>query len=218
VDFIGNSWTDFQSTSSIMDPLDTDHTYARIPGTRSTRARQSRRESAAAGHQEEYIQQDSIGDHTHGQPYDAAFPERYPEQEEYLPLHGEAPFDVGPFLGDDLFLPISPPAGPSQSRTASSLGGAAISEELLAAAIEEDKRRRNTAASARFRMKKKEREAELERRAKEMTDRCEELQKRIGVLETENRWLRELITERGKNRTDKDDEPEKSGRRRRSGS
>lgn len=67
-------------------------------------------------------------------------------------------------------------------------------------AIEEDKRRRNTAASARFRQKKKEREADLERRANQMTDRCDELQKRIGALETENRWLRELITERSRNR------------------
>jgi hypothetical protein len=107
-----------------------------------------------------------------------------------------------------------------------------ISEDLLSAAIEEDKRRRNTAASARFRMKKKEREAELERRSKEMNDRCTELQKRIGVLETENRWLRELITERSKNRVfpsakgkPQKDEPKAEkekeaigGQRRRSGS
>jgi Basic region leucine zipper len=73
-------------------------------------------------------------------------------------------------------------------------------EDIMSSAIEEDKRRRNTAASARFRLKKKEREADLERRARDMSDRCEELQKRIGALETENRWLRELITERSRNR------------------
>jgi hypothetical protein len=73
-------------------------------------------------------------------------------------------------------------------------------DEIITAAIEEDKRRRNTAASARFRMKKKEREADLERRTRDMSDRCEDLQKRISALETENRWLRELITERSRNR------------------
>jgi Skp family chaperone for outer membrane proteins len=151
----------------------------------------------------------------HGQQYDAAFAERYPDPEEYdtsrtteATGHPQSPFDMGPFLGDDFFaLPTSPSAGPiigsSASSTAavSALGASGIiGEDLLSAAIEEDKRRRNTAASARFRMKKKEREAELERRSKEMNDRCSELQKRIGVLETENRWLRELITERSKNR------------------
>ncbi|KAE8235093.1 hypothetical protein A4X13_0g9614, partial [Tilletia indica] len=40
--------------------------------------------------------------------------------------------------------------------------------------IEEDKRRRNTAASARFRIKKKQREAALETSAKEMTSRIRE--------------------------------------------
>jgi hypothetical protein len=79
-------------------------------------------------------------------------------------------------------------------------GSLGEAEEVFGAAIEEDKRRRNTAASARFRLKKKEREADLEKRARDMTDRCEALQKRIGALETENRWLRELITERGRNR------------------
>jgi hypothetical protein len=33
-----------------------------------------------------------------------------------------------------------------------------------------------------------------------MNERFEELQKRISALETENRWLRELITERSRNR------------------
>lgn len=98
-------------------------------------------------------------------------------------------------------VPTSPMTGTSNHGffgmldTQSNAGDAVINE-----AIEEDKRRRNTAASARFRMKKKEREAELERRTRDMTDRCEELQKRISALETENRWLRELITERSRNR------------------
>jgi len=63
-------------------------------------------------------------------------------------------------------------------------------------AAEEDKRRRNTAASARFRVKKKQREQALERSAKEMSDKVNALENRIGQLETENKWLKNLITEK----------------------
>lgn len=63
-------------------------------------------------------------------------------------------------------------------------------------AADEDKRRRNTAASARFRIKKKQREQALEKTAKEMTDRVSVLETRIQQLETENTWLKGLITEK----------------------
>jgi hypothetical protein len=61
---------------------------------------------------------------------------------------------------------------------------------------EEDKRRRNTAASARFRVKKKQREQALEKTAKEMTEKANRLEKRVRELEMENKWLKGLITER----------------------
>ena len=64
------------------------------------------------------------------------------------------------------------------------------------AAADEDKRRRNTAASARFRVKKKQREQALEKTAKEMTDRADALESRISQLEMENKWLRNLIVEK----------------------
>lgn len=63
-------------------------------------------------------------------------------------------------------------------------------------AAEEDKRRRNTAASARFRIKKKQREQALEKTAKEMTDKVGVLENRVQQLETENKWLKGLITEK----------------------
>lgn len=66
-------------------------------------------------------------------------------------------------------------------------------DEANALAIEEDKRRRNTAASARFRIKKKQREAALEATAKELRDRVVELEKEVEALRTENGWLRGLI-------------------------
>ena len=64
------------------------------------------------------------------------------------------------------------------------------------AAAEEDKRRRNTAASARFRVKKKQREQALEKTAKEMTERADALEARIQQLEMENKWLRNLVVEK----------------------
>ncbi|KAF2004923.1 hypothetical protein P154DRAFT_21948 [Amniculicola lignicola CBS 123094] len=76
----------------------------------------------------------------------------------------------------------------------SSIAGAG--DELARNAAEEDKRRRNTAASARFRIKKKQREQALEKTAKEMTDRVSVLETRIQQLETENTWLKGLITEK----------------------
>lgn len=63
-------------------------------------------------------------------------------------------------------------------------------------AIEEDKRRRNTAASARFRIKKKQREAALELSARELENQVGELKQENERLRTENEWLRRLITAR----------------------
>lgn len=69
-------------------------------------------------------------------------------------------------------------------------------EEQSRVAAEEDKRRRNTAASARFRVKKKQREQALEQSAKEMSDKVTQLESRIKSLETENRWLKNLVMEK----------------------
>jgi hypothetical protein len=69
-------------------------------------------------------------------------------------------------------------------------------DESVRGAAEEDKRRRNTAASARFRVKKKQREQALEQTAKEMQDKATRLEQKVQQLETENAWLKGLITEK----------------------
>ena len=61
---------------------------------------------------------------------------------------------------------------------------------------DDDKRRRNTAASARFRIKKKQREQALERTAKEMTEKAEHLETRVKELELEMKWLRSILLEK----------------------
>ncbi|KAL0956824.1 hypothetical protein HGRIS_002935 [Hohenbuehelia grisea] len=60
-------------------------------------------------------------------------------------------------------------------------------------AAAEDKRRRNTAASARFRLKKKEREAALESKAKELEVKVNELERECEGLRRENGWLKGLV-------------------------
>ena len=69
-------------------------------------------------------------------------------------------------------------------------------EDASRMAAEEDKRRRNTAASARFRVKKKQREQALEKDNKEMKERVQQLEGKVQQLEMENKWLKGLITDK----------------------
>ncbi|KAF2160361.1 hypothetical protein M409DRAFT_70519 [Zasmidium cellare ATCC 36951] len=99
-----------------------------------------------------------------------------------------------------------PPPGPhySQSPVTGDKRKASIAmpattahlEEASRVAAEEDKRRRNTAASARFRVKKKQREQALEKDNKEMKDRVQQLEGKVQQLEMENKWLKGLITDK----------------------
>lgn len=57
----------------------------------------------------------------------------------------------------------------------------------------EDKRRRNTAASARFRLRKKEREAALEGNVKVLETKVNELEREFEDLRRENGWLKGLV-------------------------
>ena len=82
------------------------------------------------------------------------------------------------------------PPGQNAGSTADS------TEESARLAAEEDKRRRNTAASARFRVKKKQREQALEKTAKELTDKVTTLEGKIDRLQQENGWLRSLVVEK----------------------
>ena len=93
----------------------------------------------------------------------------------------------------------TPPTGTKRKATSPT---AENYEDASRLAAEEDKRRRNTAASARFRVKKKQREQALERSAKEMSDKVAALEGKINQLETENKWLKNLITEKNESKED----------------
>ncbi|KAJ5339258.1 hypothetical protein MYU51_000947 [Penicillium brevicompactum] len=91
---------------------------------------------------------------------------------------------------------MSPPAPVIGTKRKNSAKSTESAEEAGRHMAEEDKRRRNTAASARFRVKKKQREAALEQTVKETTDKNDILEARVSQLELENHWLRGLIMEK----------------------
>ncbi|KAJ3170489.1 hypothetical protein HK101_011335 [Irineochytrium annulatum] len=94
-------------------------------------------------------------------------------------------------LSQALPRPASSSAGqPHTNENASSASSSVKTEH------DDDKRRRNTAASARFRAKKKMREAELERSAGELRVKTEQLERKVAEQEMEIRWLRQLVSER----------------------
>ena len=80
-----------------------------------------------------------------------------------------------------------------RSRAPRAKADASEPDVLDTAAVAEDKRRRNTAASARFRLKKKEREAALEKKSKELEDRLTQLERECEALRKENGWLKGLV-------------------------
>lgn len=60
----------------------------------------------------------------------------------------------------------------------------------------EVKRKRNTAASARFRIKKKLKEKQMEEHTRQLEDKLSTLEKKLKTLEMENKCLKKLILEK----------------------
>ncbi|KAH3673197.1 hypothetical protein WICMUC_003815 [Wickerhamomyces mucosus] len=90
---------------------------------------------------------------------------------------------------------VSSPSSPSSSST--SLQRRDSLKVELTGDADLDKRRRNTAASARFRIKKKLKEQQLERSVRELNELTITLEKKIQTLEMENKLLRNLVVEKG---------------------
>lgn len=67
--------------------------------------------------------------------------------------------------------------------------------------VEQDKKKRNTLASARFRVKKKLKEQEMERNVKLLSDRVATFNERINQLELENACLKSLILEKNEKKS-----------------
>lgn len=109
------------------------------------------------------------------------------------------PIQPAPASGFSAATPISQTQAQPQRRaladTAQTLDHVSPDDKSRMAA-EEDKRRRNTAASARFRVKKKQREQALEKTLKDTSDKNHKLEMRVAQLEQENKWLRDLLTDK----------------------
>jgi septin family protein len=66
------------------------------------------------------------------------------------------------------------------------------------------KRQRNTAASARFRAKKKRTEQMQAQSARDREEAINKLENRVTELETENRWLKDLLIDKAEKTARKD--------------
>ncbi|KAJ5212338.1 uncharacterized protein N7498_003984 [Penicillium cinerascens] len=148
----------------------------------------------------------------HGHPGDKSI--NYSIPDHIMPYSAQSIYQPVPFAPDelghapgaltpsDVSSSISPPNGQmgnikySTSIPGDRIAAALGQEEGVRVAAEEDRRRRNTAASARFRMKKKQREQVLERTVRETTEKNASLEARVAQLEMENRWLKNLLTEK----------------------
>jgi hypothetical protein len=138
-----------------------------------------------------------------------AYPAQVPHQQHhhqptgYVPRDGVAVVREGRAARQGSVVVVEEHEAESISGHAHAPNGRVLSfEDASRLAAEEDKRKRNTAASARFRIKKKQREQALEKSAKEMTDKVTMLEGRISALETENKWLKSLVTEKHGGRDD----------------
>ncbi|QSZ31925.1 hypothetical protein DSL72_001494 [Monilinia vaccinii-corymbosi] len=163
------------------------------------------------------VEIDGLKDMDFGIPGDFSFPDFNTFTNSHAPnfaSHDSIPPLIHPIrTNHQIYQPTSPAGSPAsalvspgvgEKRKADSLsdGRSPDFEEASRMAAEEDKRRRNTAASARFRVKKKQREQALERSAKDMSDKVAALEGRINQLETENKWLKNLITEKHESKED----------------
>lgn len=111
------------------------------------------------------------------------------------------PGDIGSFSKerkDSFQWPEHQAAQPAAEPMASAL--TQNPDALVRQVAEEDKRKRNTAASARFRIKKKLREQEMERSSRMMQQKVNDLETKVKQLELENKWLKTLVGERSEAR------------------
>ena len=77
-----------------------------------------------------------------------------------------------------------------------------IKKETASASATDDKRKRNTAASARFRIKKKMKEQQMENKISSLQDMISSLENKLSHLEMENKLLRNLIIQQNQQKGD----------------
>lgn len=142
----------------------------------------------------------------------------HPSSLSWYQIHHPCPYpsSYGSYVPETLKLPYSVPppplsidtddstirSGQSLPSTPSPSGYSSYADGLEQSEAEriascEDKRRRNTAASARFRIKKKQRILNLERSLSDLKGRAKDLEGEAAELRRENGWLKEIVVLKG---------------------
>ncbi|EPT04409.1 hypothetical protein FOMPIDRAFT_43818 [Fomitopsis schrenkii] len=127
-------------------------------------------------------QADSQSQHSHAQTH------RPPSSQPHTPWEAPSnPFSSSPERNQTAAAsPASSAGAPSPPQQADGPGEDPV-------VVAEDKRRRNTAASARFRIKKKQWTLNLERTISDLSGRVQELEMEAAELRRENGWLKEIV-------------------------
>ncbi|OBZ79243.1 hypothetical protein A0H81_00385 [Grifola frondosa] len=129
--------------------------------------------------QQQYIQQPQQSHQQHHSQQQNSFPFMPPPAPAPTPVQSPSSFNFG--------------SGHFGINTPSPEADAPEPSEADQTVVVEDKRRRNTAASARFRIKKKQWTLNLERTISDLSGRVEELEREASELRRENGWLKEIV-------------------------
>ncbi|ODV79000.1 uncharacterized protein CANTADRAFT_31259, partial [Suhomyces tanzawaensis NRRL Y-17324] len=121
-------------------------------------------------------------------PPSSTSPDLHRQQVPHLPSQGSS-FNFN--------SPVPATTGHGSSGSISGSSNGFVSSEL-------DKRRRNTAASARFRIKKKLKEKQMENQLLSLNDLIKDFEVKVQQLEMENKLLRNLIIEKGSQKSDQE--------------
>lgn len=121
-----------------------------------------------------------------------------PQFNDLLSFNGES-FNIKQETNDFVFKQPSLPVQPTTATTspATTVGSSPQSTSHS----EGDKKKRNTAASARFRIKKKLKEQEMERTLKNLNEKVALYNAKIQKLEMENKCLKSLIIEKNEQKS-----------------
>lgn len=116
------------------------------------------------------------------------------------------PYAIAPTLASHANVETPGSVGSTYSSGGSEvfLGGGSDSASRGGLLVDPDKRKRNTAASARFRIKKKLKEKEMEQKISQLDDLIKNFEIKINELEMENRLLKNLIIEKGNRNSEKE--------------
>lgn len=137
--------------------------------------------------------------------YQQQFQQQIQDPEQFNDLLSFDGFKQEPTNDDDVFkqpsLPVQSSSLSTVTSPAQTIQQSPSSSPNTSLHSEVDKKKRNTAASARFRIKKKLKEQEMERTLKNLNEKVSLYNARIQKLEMENKCLKSLIIEKNEQKS-----------------